>query len=156
QQAAERTLARVMAWGRMPHAWLLTGPEGIGKATLAYRFASYALSPPELQKEAGAGLTVPAGSTVRRQVVALSHPGLLVIPRPYDAKSKRFSAVIPVDEVRRLKTFFALTAVGTGWRVAIVDQADELNVSSANALLKSLEEPPPRTVILLIAAQPGR
>jgi DNA polymerase-3 subunit delta' len=155
-EAAERTLARMLASGRMPHAWLLAGPQGVGKATLAYRFAAYALSPPELHDPSGSSLAVPAGSIPQRQVTALSHPELLVIRRPFDPKTKRFAATIPIDEVRRLKALFSHTSPGEGWRIAIVDQADELNVNSANALLKSLEEPPARTVIMLISAQPGR
>jgi DNA polymerase-3 subunit delta' len=153
--AAARTLAQALASGRLAHAWLLTGPEGIGKATLAYRFAGATLSGSG-REGPETNLALFADSRVQRQVVALSHPGLILIRRPYDSKTKRFSAIIPVEEVRRLKSFFAHTATGEGSRVAIVDQADELNVSSANALLKTLEEPPPRTVILLITAQPGR
>ncbi len=87
---------------------------------------------------------------------ALSHPGLLVIRRPYDVKAKRFATSIPVDEVRRLRSFLAHRAAGDGWRVVIVDEANELNVNAANALLKSLEEPPTRTVFLLVSSAPGR
>jgi DNA polymerase-3 subunit delta' len=155
-EAAERTLARMLASERMPHAWLFTGPQGIGKATLAYRFAACALSPPELQDASASSLAVPAGSRAQRLVTALSHPGLLVIRRPFDPKTKRFAAIIPIDEVRRLKAFFSHTSPGESWRIAIIDLADELNVNSANALLKSLEEPPARTVVILVSAQPGR
>ena len=86
----------------------------------------------------------------------LSHPGLLLIRRPYDVKAKRFATSIPVDEVRRLRSFLAHRAAGDGWRVVIVDEANELNVNAANALLKSLEEPPTRTVFLLVSSAPGR
>jgi DNA polymerase-3 subunit delta' len=86
----------------------------------------------------------------------LSHPGLLLIRRPYDVRNKRFSASIPVDEVRRLRAFLSHTAAGGAWRIVIVDSADDLNPSSANALLKSLEEPPARTLFVLISSQPGR
>jgi DNA polymerase III subunit delta' len=89
-------------------------------------------------------------------VRALSHPGLLVLRRPYDVRTKRIAASIPVDEVRRLKSFLGLTAAEGTWRVVIVDAADELNVNAANALLKSLEEPPVRALFLLIASEPSR
>lgn len=152
-EAAERELAEALAQGKLHHAWLITGPQGIGKATLAYRFARYALAEPE-EREAG-GLAVNAASIAARQVTALSHPGLLVIRRVYDFKAKRFTATIPIDEVRRLRGFLSHRSAG-GWRVVIVDQADELNINAANAILKSLEEPPARTVFLLISSEPGR
>lgn len=161
-EAAERELAAALASGRIHHAWLLAGPEGIGKATLAYRFAAFALSNSSERDASSANLALPEKATSLRMVRALSHPGLLVIRRPWDQKSKRFGATIPIDEVRKLRSFLAHTAGGGDrpgepvQRVVIVDQADELNVSSANALLKSLEEPPARTVFLLITSQPGR
>lgn len=161
-RAAERELAAALGSGRIHHAWLIAGPEGIGKATLAYRFAAYALADPDVRDPAAASLALPEQTPALRMVRAMSHPGLLVIRRPWDQKNKRFATNIPVDEVRKLRAFLAHTAGGairTGEaieRIVIVDQADELNVSSANALLKSLEEPPPRTLFLLITSQPGR
>jgi DNA polymerase-3 subunit delta' len=140
----------------MHHGWLLSGPEGIGKATLAYCFARFVLAGAADRDAQGRSLDVPGDAIAARQVRALSHPGLLVIRRPYDAKSKRFSATIPVDEVRRLKAFLGRTSVAGAWRAVIVDSANELNISAANALLKSLEEPPPRTIFLLISSAPGR
>lgn len=160
--AAERELAAALGSGRIHHAWLIAGPEGIGKATLAYRFAAYALAEPEARGFVSVSLELPENTQALRMVRAMSHPGLLVIRRPWDPKNKRFATNIPVDEVRKLRAFLAHTAGGTTGsgssieRVVIVDQADELNVSSANALLKSLEEPPPRTLFLLITSQPGR
>jgi DNA polymerase-3 subunit delta' len=153
-EAAEQMLAAAFASGRLHHGWLIGGPEGIGKATLAYRFARYVLADPSERRDG----TLDIGPETRtaRQVLALSHPGLLVIRRAYDPKGKRFPANIPVDEVRRLKTFLGRTADEDTWRVVVVDRADELNISAANALLKSLEEPPPRTVFLLISSAPGR
>jgi DNA polymerase-3 subunit delta' len=153
---AERMLAEALAGGRLHHAWLLTGPQGIGKATLAYRFARAALALPEERDALGQSLAVAETTTAARQVKALSHPGLLLIRRPYDVKAKRFATNIPVDEVRRLRSFLAHRAAGDGWRVVIVDEANELNVNAANALLKSLEEPPTRTVFLLVSSAPGR
>jgi len=155
-EAAEQALAEAFAGGRMHHAWLLAGRAGIGKATLAYRLAQHVLAEPGERDHAAKSLQVLAGSSAARQIVALAHPGLLVLRRPYDVRSKRFAASIPVDEVRRLRSFLGLTAAGGGWRVVVVDSADELNVNAANALLKSLEEPPPRAVFLLVSSQPSR
>ena len=155
-RAVEQTLAEGLASGRMHHGWLLSGPEGIGKATLAYRFARAALSHAGERDSAGKSLSVSSETSGSRQVCALSHPGLLVIRRPYLIKDKRIAATIPVDEVRRLRQFLSLSVEPKAWRVVIVDSADELHVAAANALLKSLEEPPPRTIFLLITSQPGR
>lgn len=153
-EAAERTLREMFASGRMHHGWLISGAEGIGKATLAYRFARHVLADPA-ERVPGSLEIAPAARTAR-QVLALSHPGLLVVRRAWDPKGKRFPATISVDEVRRLKAFLGRTADEEAWRVVIVDRAEELNVSAANALLKSLEEPPPRTVFLLVSSAPGR
>ncbi len=152
----ERVLAEALASGRMHHAWLLVGRQGIGKATLAYRFARAALAQPQERDAGGHSLAVSDVTSASRQVRALSHPGLLVIRRPYDVKAKRFATSIPIDEVRRLRSFLAHRATDEGWRVVIVDEANELNVNAANALLKSLEEPPTRTVFLLVSSAPGR
>ena len=154
-QDAERELAAALEQGKLHHGWLITGREGIGKATLAYHFARYVLAEPEERSPASDGLRVKPQSIAARQVTALSHPGLLLIRRTYDTKDKRFPATIPIDEVRKLKGFLAHRSAG-GWRVVIVDQADELNVNAANAILKSLEEPPEKTVFLLISSEPGR
>ena len=154
---AEAAFAQAFGAGRVHHGWLITGREGIGKATLAYAMARFALAKPEERGHGDAGpLSVPPGSVAARQVRALSHPGLLVLRRPWDHKSKRHLSVIPVDEVRRLRSFLAHSAGPQAWRVVIVDQADELNIAAANALLKSLEEPPPRTLFLLVTSEPGR
>jgi DNA polymerase-3 subunit delta' len=155
-EAAERALAQAFAGGRMHHAWLLAGRSGIGKATLAYRLARHVLAKPGERDPAGGSLAVPATASAARQVAALAHPGLLVLRRPWDGRTKRLATGIPVDEVRRLRSFLGLTAEGGGWRVVIVDSADELNLNAANALLKSLEEPPPRALFLLVSAQPSR
>jgi len=155
-EAAELSLVRAFAGGRMHHAWLLAGRAGIGKATLAYRLARHVLAKPEERDPVGKSLGVPGTCAAVRQILALSHPGLLVLRRPYDTKAKRFAGNIPVDEVRRLKTFLGLTAGEGAWRVVLVDRADELNLNAANALLKSLEEPPRRALFLLVSSQPSR
>lgn len=153
-ESAEQALASSFELGRMHHGWLVAGAEGIGKATLAYRLARYVLAPPD-ERQPGT-LDIAPDSRTARQVLALSHPGLLVLRRAYDTKTKRFPAAIPVDEVRKLKAFLGRTMDEGEWRVVIVDRADELNISAANALLKSLEEPPPRTIFLLVSSAPGR
>src|SRR4029077_1816788 len=131
-------------------AWLIVGPEGIGKATLAYHFARMVLA------EAGERQSIDREHPVFRKIAALSHPNLLVIRRAWNEKSKRYAQMIGVDEVRRLRAFLGTTAGEGSWRVVIVDRADELNQNAANALLKALEEPPPRTLFLLISDAEGR
>jgi DNA polymerase-3 subunit delta' len=154
---AERALLEAYRSGHLHHAWLLTGPEGVGKATLAYRFARFLLAgTPEDALLPRQDLAVPSSLPAVRQITAQAHPGLLVIRRAYDLQKKRIPVSITVDEVRRLKDFLALTADEGAWRVVIVDRADEMNVNAASALLKSLEEPPSRTVFLLVTAEPGR
>jgi DNA polymerase-3 subunit delta' len=138
--------------GRMHHAWLLVGPEGVGKATLAYRFARTVLAQAEGHDAREAG----ADNLVFRKVAGLAHPNFLLIRRSWVEKTKRYSQWIGVDEVRRLRAFLGNTAGGAGWRVVIVDRADELNQNAANALLKALEEPPPQTLFLLISSAEGR
>ncbi|MGI9405260.1 MAG: DNA polymerase III subunit delta', partial [Hyphomicrobiaceae bacterium] len=138
---------------------LLQGPEGIGKATLAYHLARHVFAHHDdalFSPEPGDGLHVDMQSVSSRQVVALSHPGLLVIRRQWDPKRKKFQSTIAVDEVRRLRGFLGLSADAGAWRVVIVDRADDMNMNAANALLKSLEEPPSRCIFLLIASEPGR
>ncbi len=152
----EAEIADALGSGRMHHAWLLSGPAGIGKATFAYRVARAALARADERDMFGGALDVDAGSQAARQVASLSHPGLLVIRRAWDQKAKRFAASIAVDDVRRLKSFLALSAEEGSRRVVIVDSAEEMNANAANALLKSLEEPPPRTIFLIVTSTPGR
>ena len=154
-------LAESVAGGRLHHGWLLVGPEGIGKATLAYALTRTLLATVterEAGGHSGAGhpLAVPETSVAFRQVAALSHPDLLLLRRTWDPKAKRHTASIPVDEVRRLRMFLGHKAEAHAWRVVLVDTADDLNAAAANAILKSLEEPPPRTVFILLSSEPGR
>ena len=150
-ETAEAEMVGAMAAGRMHHAWLITGPDGVGKATLAYRFARWLLAgmPP------GETLAVPV-SNMSRRVTAGSHADLLTIERMFDPKNKRMRTQIAVEDARRVGPFLHLTAAEAGWRVVVIDGAEDLNLSSANALLKVLEEPPARAVLLLVCASPGR
>ncbi|RJL00517.1 DNA polymerase III subunit delta', partial [Paracoccus siganidrum] len=137
--------------GRLHHGWLLTGPRGTGKATLAWAIARWLLS-----GMAGDDLSVPEDAPEARRVSALSEPRLQLIRRPWDDKAGRLRAEITVDEIRRLLSFFHLSSAEGGHRIAIIDAADELNTAAANALLKVLEEPPKDALILLVAHQPAR
>ena len=163
QEPAEASFLQAATQGRRHHAWLLTGPRGIGKATLAWRMARYlrteaADDGPGLFGDAPAAtsLDVSAEDPVARRIAALSDPGTLLIRRAWDADRKRLKAQITVDEIRRLNSFFGLSATDGGARVVIVDSADEMNMSAANALLKVLEEPPKGAVLILISHQPAR
>jgi DNA polymerase III subunit delta' len=148
-EAEARFIAAANA-GRLHHAWLLTGPRGVGKATLAWRIARRLIA-----GEAGPTLQMDAGSPTFRALAALSSPRLVLCRRPWDDKAERLRTAITVDEVRALKDFFHLSATDGGYRVAIVDSADELNASAANALLKILEEPPASGVLLLVCHRPA-
>ena len=143
-----------IAAGRMHHAWLISGPKGIGKATLAYRIARALL-------KYGAGVAVPPDLAMAEDdrvygwVRALSHPDFLLLRRPVD-KTGRIQGVMPVEVARKANDFFSLSAGQGGWRVCIVDSVDDMNTSAANALLKILEEPPKQAIFLLISHSPGR
>ena len=144
--------------GRQHHAIMLSGPRGVGKATLAYRFARFILANPDPRSEAvrAAGdLAVAEDARPARLIRRRAHPDLTVL-WPYMFKEENKSGEIKVAHVRWVLDRIATTTDGGGWRVSIVDRADDLNLAAANALLKVLEEPPPRTVFLLVAERPGR
>ncbi|MBD2750138.1 DNA polymerase III subunit delta' [Microvirga sp. BT688] len=142
--------------GRLHHAWLIGGALGIGKATLAYRVARAVLDPQKAGERSLASLDVPTESQVARQVAALSHPNLAVLRRSPPTDKKAASTTIPVDAVRRALNMFGSTAANGGYRVCIVDSAEDLTISSANALLKVIEEPPPRSLFLIVSHAPQR
>jgi DNA polymerase-3 subunit delta' len=155
QEAALARAARALRGGRPPQAWLISGPPGIGKATLAYRIARYLLA--HGATDAGADdLSVPGDSRAAVQVAARAHPGLLVIKRGLNEKTGKLMTETSVNEVRKLTDFFGMTSGAGGWRVVIVDPADDLNDNAANALLKLLEEPPADAMLLLLSHRPGR
>jgi len=153
---AERALAECWSTRRLPHAFLIGGPKGVGKATLAYRLARVVLADRSIDPQAEHPLAVPKDDPVFRRVAAGTHPDLLVLRRPFDEKAKRFKTQLPVDEVRRIYPFFGRRAEQGGFRVCIVDAADDLNANAANALLKLLEEPPANGIFLILAHAPAR
>lgn len=167
QSEAEQALLNAYQSGRAPHAWLISGQKGIGKATLAFRLARKLLSGFE-DADDGPGLfgdELPAAAPslaiddedpIFRQIAVGSHPDLLTIERAFDEKRKKFRAEIVVDDIRDAGQFLRLTSQGGGYRVVIIDSADEMNRNAANALLKVLEEPPGKTVIILVSHTPGR
>ncbi len=135
---------------KLHHAVLFAGPQGIGKATLAFRFAAYLLG-----EDFGTGPRNPS-SAIYRQIASGAHPGLLHLTRPFDEKLKKFRTVITADEIRKVSRFLSLRTHDGGYRVVIVDPADDMNRSAANALLKSLEEPPSKVIFILISHSVGR
>jgi DNA polymerase-3 subunit delta' len=162
--AAERLLADSARGGRLPHAWLFVGPAGIGKATLAFRFARWLLAGREKPAEAGLfgapppapGLALSPQERTFRQVAAGGHPDLFVLERTVNPKNGKMRTEIAVEDVRRAIDFMRLTSAEGGRRVLIVDPADDLNPNSANALLKIVEEPPAAGVVLLVNHAPSR
>jgi DNA polymerase-3 subunit delta' len=138
-----------MSGGRLHHAWLITGPEGVGKATLAYRFARALLA-------GQPHLAMSQQHPVFRRVAAGTHADLLTVEREWDEKKKRLKKQIAAETMRGIPSFLHLTAAEAGWRVVIVDGVEDANAQSANALLKVLEEPPARAVLILVCAAPGR
>lgn len=159
-RAAEAALLQAHRSGRLPHAWLLSGPRGVGKATLAFRFARFLLA----EASAGGGLfATPADSLalgaenpVFRRVASGGHPDLLVVERGLDPRRKKLRSEIVVEDTRAIAGFLRLTPAEGGWRIVVVDGADLMNRNSANALLKILEEPPERSMLLLLSDNPGR
>ncbi|MFN7222743.1 MAG: DNA polymerase III subunit delta' [Paracoccaceae bacterium] len=159
--AAEAAFLDAYRSGRLHHGWLITGAKGVGKATLAWRIARFLLAtPPEdggmFAPPPPTSLDIAPDSPVARRMLQLSEPRLFLLRRGANDKETALSAEIRVDEVRKMKSFFALSAADGGRRVAIIDSADELNTGAANALLKLLEEPPSDVTFLVISHQPHR
>ena len=135
------------------HAWLITGAAGIGKASLAYRMVRTVLGGVPASKNR---LDVPASDPVAQRVQSLGHGDFLLIRRPYDMKTKKLRAEIPVAEARKIGDFFSRKAAEGGWRVCLIDGIDDMNASAANGVLKTLEEPPEKALLILLSAVPGR
>jgi DNA polymerase-3 subunit delta' len=165
-EKAEATLADAAGSGRLHHAWLLTGPRGIGKATLAHRFSRWLLAGRAEEGDQdnlfgdpapqGDGLWLDPGDPLFHRIASGGHADLMILQREYDERAKRLRSEIVAADVRKVSGFLSLTAGEGGWRVVIVDGAEDMNRHAANALLKTLEEPPARTVLLLVSHAPGR
>ena len=176
QTDAEEFFLRSWKNNSMHHAWIISGPKGIGKSTLAYRIARFLLWADKDNKDSYTSLTIPENSNIFKQVANNSNPDLMVIERDFiEADRKKIikaiqkgealdnneisnmkkSAFIRVDDVRKVNEFLAKTSFNDGWRIVIIDSADDMNKNSANALLKILEEPPAKTILLLISHNPG-
>ncbi|WP_135450733.1 DNA polymerase III subunit delta' [Tabrizicola caldifontis] len=158
---AEAEFLRAHGSGRLHHAWMLTGPRGVGKATLAWRMARFLLATPDddggmFAAPRAETLDIPDSHPVARRLLQLAEPRHFLLRRGANDKETALSQVISIDEVRRMKSFFALSAADGGRRTAIIDAVDEMNTAAANALLKLLEEPPLNVTLFLIAHQPAR
>ena len=168
QDAAQAVLAKAWRSGRLAHGWLFSGGEGVGKATLAFRFARAILSGalddvpapalPGLADPAPAGERLPdvaPDDPAARRIAAGAHPGLRVVRRSVNPNTGKMRGEIAVDDVRAAQKFLTRTATDGGWRIIIVDSVDEMNRNAANALLKSLEEPPDKCLFLLVSHVSG-
>jgi DNA polymerase-3 subunit delta' len=171
---AEAELAAASASGRLHHAWLISGPRGVGKATLAFRFARFLLSGGAVESGTGlfgseptAGFAIDPASPVFQRVASGGHADLFTLERGFmgearrqggsdDPRNRRRSREIVIEDARKAGAFFARTALEGGWRIVIVDGAEDMNRNTANALLKTLEEPPPQGLLLLVSHAPGR
>ena len=159
QHAAEEHLLAAYQSGRFHHAWLLAGPQGCGKATLAYRLARFILAHPDFNTpdvQNATSLAVSPDHPVSHRIEARGHSDLFVLTRQINPKTGKLRAIIQVEDARKAEKLFERTAGEGGWRICIVDAGDDLNTNSANAILKILEEPPERALFVVVSHAPGR
>ncbi|MEO9338891.1 DNA polymerase III subunit delta' [Mesorhizobium sp. SB112] len=154
-ETARAMLASAYKAGKLPHALLFSGPQGIGKATLAFHLAYHLLKHGDSAQAPDMLAEPDVNSQLFRQMASGSHPSILHLTRPLNDKTKNFKTVLTVDEIRKVSRFLSMTSHDGSYRVVIVDPADDMNTNAANALLKNLEEPPSRTVFILIVHAPG-
>jgi DNA polymerase III subunit delta' len=157
-QAAEAALLEAYRSGRMHHGWILAGERGIGKATLAFRLARFLFAHPDPaapEVTSARDLFVPPEHPVAHRLAAGAHGNLLHLQRDWNERDKRYRTELSVDSIRKITPFLGTTAGEGGWRVVIVDPADDMNRNAANAILKNLEEPPRRTLFLLVTERRG-
>ena len=167
-EEAERALLDGFNRGRLAHAWLICGPRGVGKATLAFRFARFLLAQGNGDASGGGlfgdavaaekpeTLHMDPDHPVFRRTASRGHADLLTVERGFDEKRGKLRTEVVVDDVRGIGSFLGLTPAEGGWRVVVVDSADDMNRHAANAVLKVLEEPSPRALLLLVSHNPGR
>lgn len=139
---------------RMHHAWLMCGPSGIGKATLAWQLAKFLLTRNLSGMLGGSEININFDDPVVSRIEALSEPHLKLIRKNFDTKTKKIKAEITIDNIRELVEFFEFTSPDGKPRIAIIDSIDELNVNASNALLKVLEEPPYNSYFFLVSHSP--
>lgn len=146
-----------LAQGKLHHACLLTGPKGVGKASFAHMAARFMLhyNDPVSAAKNAENLSVLDDEMLGKQIEQGSHPDLMIVTRPWDTAKERFKQTISVDEVRKIRSFFNLSAGMGGWRICIIDAADDMTLNAANALLKTLEEPPSKSLFLIVSHQSG-
>lgn len=162
----ETRLVQMFNTGRFPHGVIFSGPAGVGKSVMAYRLARF-LFAQDAQAGESLGLFGDAPEPPKTLAISISHEAhakvasgghmdLMTVERPFDEKTGRFKGSVPVDEIRKIAPFLRRTSsIDGGWRVVIIDDADTMTRSSQNSLLKILEEPPARTVLILIAHRAG-
>ncbi len=153
QTRAEKEFLESVQSENIHHAWLLSGKKGVGKASFAYRAAAFLLQGE--RNFDSENVKLDEQSRALPLVKGLSHPDLLVLRRPWDEKSKKYKEMITVEESRRVSAFFEHHAGFGGWRICIIDALDEMNETAANALLKTLEEPPEKCIFFLICHSVG-
>ena len=157
-KAAEQVLLDAYRSGRMHHGWIVAGERGIGKATLAFRLARFILAHPDPAApdvSTAKTLFVAPDHPVARRLAAAAHGNVLHLQREWNEKRNRYRTELQVETIRRIIPFLGTTAGEGGWRIVIVDPADDMNPSAANAILKNLEEPPQKTLFLLVARSRG-
>jgi DNA polymerase-3 subunit delta' len=161
QDAAQAAFLDAFNAGKLHHAWMLTGPRGVGKATLAWKIARFLLATPD--PDDGGMFAAPTPDTIEidqdhpvaRRIASGGEAGLKAVTRSINPDTKRMRKQIVVDDIRALNGFFQMSSADGGRRVVIIDDADEMNVNAANALLKMLEEPPARATLILLSHQPS-
>lgn len=155
--APERAFLDGWQSGRLHHAWLLAGPQGLGKAHFARAIARFLLSRADALPDPAVTSLAAAGDPVADRLIAAgNHPEFLALERLVKDGGKDFARNITVDQVRGLINRMQMTIAIGHWRVAIIDAIDDLEAGAANALLKTLEEPPAKTLFLLVSHSPGR
>ncbi len=160
------SLSQSLNSGRFHHGWIFSGPRGVGKATLAYHLARVLLEKNSFDGTAflerdGAFDLLGLSEQIRSQktgrlVSQFAHPDMRILRRSFDPKTKKFFSAIRIDEMRALRDMLHTTPSMGGWRVVLIDAAEDMNEASSNACLKILEEPPARTVFILITKSLGQ